>query len=204
MKIKLIAFLVILFIGFNAKANLYKVTVGINDCNDISNLCVGDTLRFSGDSSNVTVYGVISGYVYNSTTLNYDSFSVTSFTGIETTYDHIIASGDDKFWLDLCAQEYNLYLNGCIITGEKEISQEQGINIYPNPNLGQFTISYNLQGTSSFRITDLTGKIVHQELLFSENRKQAIITNKLNTGIYFLEILSEKKSIYRSKIYITN
>jgi len=205
MKIKIIAFLSILLIGFSAKANIYKITVGINDCSDVSNLCVGDTLRFSGDSLNATVYGVINGYVYNSTTLTYDYFSVTSFTSIETIYDHIIITGDDKFWLDLCSQEYNLYLNGCIVTGEKEISREKEINFYPNPNTGIFTIEYQSYQNQTLFISDLTGKIAHKEILSSKNIEHQIITNNLKNGLYLVAIKNENgETIYTEKISIIN
>ena len=199
-------FLLLLLLQLNSKATVHKIVINSN-CNTINNLCVGDTLRFCGDSLNPFYYGVINGYVYNSTTLVYDNFVIVSDTNLETCYDHILVVGDDYYLFQPCSPfEGYLDYTGCLITSEKEIIHKNKLNIFPNPNSGNFTIEFNsYQQNQTLFIFDLTGRIVHQENLKPENTEQKIITKNLSKGLYLLAIKDETgDTIQSSKISITN
>ncbi len=75
--------------------------------------------------------------------------------------------------------------------------EEKPYVIYPNPSNGIFTIDnalgYNLQ------IENITGKIIHKEILKSDKTKIDISSEA--KGIYFVNIFSENKK-YSSKIIV--
>ena len=85
----------------------------------------------------------------------------------------------------------NLSVN--CLTNSTQIEQEiTDIKVYPNPNNGEFNISYNLNQTMgySFIILDLNGKIVEEiNGLAKSGLSQTFVDLKhLSKGIYFLKV----------------
>ena len=57
--------------------------------------------------------------------------------------------------------------------------------LYPNPNDGNMTLEYNITetGTAMFSIYDITGKVIKQQLLNVQNKKETINAEVLNAGV---------------------
>ena len=122
----------------------------------------------------------------------------------------------DTLFLDLCSipcdyVSINPNGNVCMIcnidftTSSNNISTKPEANIYPNPNNGVFTIEYQSFQKQTLFITDLTGKIVHQEILNTDYTTQKIVTKNLSKGLYLVVIKKETGEIIKSsKMSITH
>ena len=67
-----------------------------------------------------------------------------------------------------------------------------GINIYPNPNNGRFTIVNNSNTPLiSVKVTDMNGKLVYSSKVNSNNPININLEN-LNRGLYLVSIITEK------------
>jgi hypothetical protein len=89
------------------------------------------------------------------------------------------------------------------LTGVKQNVIPDFWTVYPNPNNGNFAISYHQESiNSSFQIIDLSGRIVHQEIITGEAGRQIINVPGLDNGIYFWKILSEGNVSAKGKITI--
>lgn len=85
-----------------------------------------------------------------------------------------------------------------------DVINQESIDIYPNPSNGKFKInaSYNLQKVA-YKLIDISGKeLPVSTKIINENEVEFDAIN-LNSGIYFLNIKSEKGSISK-KIVITD
>lgn len=72
------------------------------------------------------------------------------------------------------------------------------INVYPNPNPGQFTVELQLHDGSNslvIQLFDLTGKIVFEstELSNGTNLKKDLDVSQLENGVYFLQLTGKEK-----------
>ncbi len=99
--------------------------------------------------------------------------------------------------------------NGCVDTsvcvnifsvGIEEIN-ELSVDIYPNPFNSQTTISFRAeQNNMTIIITDAVGKEIKT---INFTGKELLITkDEMNEGIYFVQIINEKKNISNRKIVI--
>ena len=67
-----------------------------------------------------------------------------------------------------------------------------GINIYPNPNNGRFTIVNNSNTPLiSVKVTDMNGKLVYRSKVNNNNQINVNLEN-LNRGLYLVSIITEK------------
>lgn len=89
-----------------------------------------------------------------------------------------------------------------IPVGVSEISdQNHSINIWPNPFTSQTTIGFaKEQKNTIIRIRDVMGKEVNS-LNFS-GRQLSIERSEIPAGIYFIQVMDEKKNIENRKIII--
>ena len=89
--------------------------------------------------------------------------------------------------------------------GINEFSDGIKVKLYPNPNVGEFTIEYDFSNTipQSVEILDLTGKVVYSQTISGQDNLEVIKTDKLQNGVYFVSIKdSFGKLIYSSKVSI--
>ncbi len=77
-------------------------------------------------------------------------------------------------------------------------------SIYPNPNNGSFTLSYNLNSADNaiFNLYDATGKLISTYTINQEKGELAISENGLSNGVYFYTIIANNNSIAREKFII--
>ena len=80
-----------------------------------------------------------------------------------------------------------LVVSACV--GINNISSSaQGINIYPNPNNGEFTVELNNGINKSISITDLSGKVILSAN--TSDNKINFNLNKFAVGMYYVKIQS--------------
>lgn len=82
-------------------------------------------------------------------------------------------------------------VNECV--GLSEInSSADGINVYPNPNAGQFTLEFNNDNTRSIEVVDVTGRLVFATN--SSELKTSLNISSAAAGIYYVKIRDSKTS----------
>lgn len=79
------------------------------------------------------------------------------------------------------------------------------LSIFPNPNNGNFTLNYSLPQNYSgkLEIFDITGKLVHHQILPAWSTVQQISLQTIKAGVYFLKIETNGMDINK-KILIVN
>lgn len=82
-----------------------------------------------------------------------------------------------------------------VATSVKNIDNEFDLNIFPNPNNGQFEINYSYltNHKTEVKVLDVLGKVVYQTEL--SNNKALIDLNTQSPGIYYVVLKSENKLI---------
>lgn len=71
----------------------------------------------------------------------------------------------------------------------KNIEMQNNINIYPNPNKGQFVIDLNNEKQASIKIYDINGRTILDEQQVST--KKTYNLSELQSGIYVVKIITE-------------
>jgi hypothetical protein len=89
---------------------------------------------------------------------------------------------------------------GCSRAGIQEISlNKNGINIFPNPNNGNFTVTCNLSNSKNeLIIIDIMSRVVYEEILRNTNTE--IDISKLSRGFYLVQIKTEKETFVKKLI----
>jgi dienelactone hydrolase len=90
-------------------------------------------------------------------------------------------------------------LAACMICGNVANPEGNALNVFPNPNQGTFSIQWKNEMFNTVELFDATGKrllkhVILQQGFFNE-------TEKLNPGVYWLKLSSEK-SISTKKIIV--
>jgi len=157
--------------------------------------CDGANCATSGDrvcdtpSANAAAYGcpglgTVSGCVDTQLTMNYmdytDDACMYMFTAGQAT--RMLA------W-------YNSIKTQLSTTAlSNETFLENQFSIYPNPNKGSFTIEFKeLANSFSVEVFDITGKTIYENNYDqSANPSQMINLDNVNSGIYFINVKSDK------------
>jgi len=80
----------------------------------------------------------------------------------------------------------------CTNVGIPEIADMKNVSIYPNPNDGNFSLSYHLSSSKNeLLIIDVFGRTVYSSVLTSQEGTQNIVVSTLSSGIYYWEVVSE-------------
>ncbi len=76
--------------------------------------------------------------------------------------------------------------------------------LYPNPNDGTMTLEYKIieLGIANFRIYDISGRVVEEQVLNSENKSIIINAGELSAGVYYYEIKIGDNRIKTDRIII--
>jgi hypothetical protein len=81
-----------------------------------------------------------------------------------------------------------------------DISDNNIINIYPNPMNDFATIELSNYQTATFELFDITGQLV--ESIYIEGNTALIKRENINAGLYFYTVKSEEKIIGKGKIVV--
>jgi hypothetical protein len=107
--------------------------------------------------------------------------------------------------------------NGCITvddakvtffncTGIDEMADSKIIELYPNPNTGQFAIrSQSLpSGNYELNVYDVRGKLVYSEaeLNVQTGLNHPLNLNKLGNGVYVLQVRNSNNTSYNKRFII--
>lgn len=134
----------------------------------------------------------------NNTTLS-DSYGKMSFhwTSNSTASDRQL-----KPWLD----PLNLGVTSCngsfspCTSGIDDITKEASVNVYPNPNNGEFNIDMKLDKPTDIkiRVLNIIGQeILNQSISNTMNNTYSINLKNQTNGIYFVEIMVDKNPIIK-------
>jgi hypothetical protein len=101
-----------------------------------------------------------------------------------------------------CAVASHVYSNS-IYTGISHITSIQGVNIYPNPTHGSFTMDINVQSIYSneaqVAVTDLLGQSVLNNAFIlhpGDNRQTITLAENTVSGIYIIQLSVDGQSLY--------
>jgi len=90
-----------------------------------------------------------------------------------------------------------------INNGIQSINKKSYVIVYPNPNNGNFTLSYQLSSAGEvFQIHDVTGRVVESFILNNTQGKQIIDATSLSNGVYYWEVISNYEILTKGKIAI--
>lgn len=89
--------------------------------------------------------------------------------------------------------------NTFLATSLTDFTQENNINISPNPNDGFFNISFE-EGISRIALYDLTGKIINDYLNILNQK--SISFSGIEKGLYIVQVYSKDNKTYYAKIII--
>lgn len=91
-----------------------------------------------------------------------------------------------------------------VVTGavgiEEDLALLNGISVYPNPNTGLFTLSFDIPNSQALEISlvDMLGKeVMRQSLTPRPNDKLPIDLTEMNAGIYYLKLSTNGNSIVK-------
>jgi hypothetical protein len=129
---------------------------------------------------------------------NFNSNANTDTLHTGTTNPFFSDAGTAYYYID----SVSLYDSLTYMTGTKQYENNIKLNVYPNPNDGNFNLEYSIKKEAEFVITDIAGQIVNQYTLFPTQNNLPIKEEKLNSGIYFYYVRQEKCILRQNKIVI--
>ncbi|MFZ5552410.1 MAG: T9SS type A sorting domain-containing protein [Bacteroidota bacterium] len=100
----------------------------------------------------------------------------------------------------------NFYVDDVILldwtgVGVAESTTESVLNIFPNPNEGQFTIQMNnAEGNYSVNVADVLGKVVYSASVNASGLMNHTIDMKAESGIYFVTVSDGKNTIQQKMV----
>jgi len=181
----------------------------------------------SNESEWVTTTGRYKGhtetgtYVENLQTMNSCDSIVTTNLTIDTVYNigysieieqgetHTMPDGNVVDQVGIFKYE-SVTEAGCdsiitieIITNISIIAELNTIKIFPNPNVGIFTILFDEISSGTIQISDITGKVIYTELINSNEQSKIVKLQNLKDGVYILTI-KNYNLIKKAKIIINN
>ncbi|HET6244762.1 MAG: T9SS type A sorting domain-containing protein [Bacteroidetes bacterium] len=84
-----------------------------------------------------------------------------------------------------------------------EEKQSNACNLFPNPNLGVFTLEHSFSSERIIiQIIDLTGRTVYNRTVFNSTGTESINEGGLKPGIYYWELLSKNNVSSRGKMIV--
>ncbi len=77
-------------------------------------------------------------------------------------------------------------------------------NLFPNPNSGEFMLSYDLKNVSeaTVQIFDVRGSLLLNQTITNENNLTKIDATNFDNGIYFIKVIADNNTLWVSKFVI--
>jgi hypothetical protein len=129
---------------------------------------------------------------------NFNSNANTDTLFVGSTNPVIGADGYAYYYID----SVSLYDSLDYITNIKNNQENIKVNLYPNPNNGNFNIEYHLTKETEFVIIDITGRLVNQYALLPSQNNFSIKEDELKAGIYFYYLKQNNQVLKQDKIVI--
>jgi len=83
-------------------------------------------------------------------------------------------------------------------------AEKSSFKLYPNPNNGEFTFTYELTEPAQLIVYTITGQLLNSYELKPESKTIRIFDNGLENGIYFYKVLIKNELKYTGKFAIVN
>jgi hypothetical protein len=103
------------------------------------------------------------------------------------------------------AGPFELCVSGQFVESVEELSAQNLIEVYPNPNNGNFTIDNGSDAqTLSLDVVDLEGRSVYKEEfdVTPQSQTQITLSDKLSTGIYMMKVTRDDGFFEMEKLVI--
>jgi hypothetical protein len=160
------------------------VTVTINTPPTVSGTASSTTVCL--DDANVTLTGSPAGGTWSGPGVTGNSFDPSVGVGTQTlTYSYTDTTGCSG------TADVAVTVNACVGVAENTLAQ--GVNVYPNPNNGVFTLAINANvGDVVIEVVDMQGRVVYAS---NENNVQTGFTKQIgmetaSSGMYMLRMTS--------------
>jgi len=129
---------------------------------------------------------IYSGFVNGDDISDIDKLPVASSSGksgsVKGVYEITVSGGEDN--------NYSfVYISGSltIVSAESvDNLKSLSLSVYPNPFADKVTISSEYSGEGSYQLTDLTGKVVVQGAIVTEN--SVLSLSHIRKGVYLLQV----------------
>ena len=93
-------------------------------------------------------------------------------------------------------------LANCLVGNESLKPKAKSLKIYPNPSSGQLWIQASEKRFQQVVVIDLQGRQLLKQDLSIEQSKHKLALNKLENGVYFIQLLDQEGEISSHKIVI--
>ena len=143
-------------------------------------ICLGEGVTLTANGANTYTW---------SGGINTNSIAVSP--SVSTTYS---ASGSGT---NNCVGRNTLQIIVSECTSINTIASKTAIKVYPNPNNGEFTIELTNINNSNITITNVLGQIIKTQ---KAELKNQIDLNLFDKGIYFINVMENNQSVYRSSM----
>ena len=92
----------------------------------------------------------------------------------------------------------------CTDMGVPQLTDAKDFKLYPNPNDGNMTLEYSIDGKESglFTIYDVSGRLVKQQSLNPENNLAIITAEELSAGAYYYTVTIADRKVKSDKLII--
>ncbi len=160
-----------------------NVYVSIDEPSELDALySTNDEILGSDGSINITVVGGTADFTY-------DWDGPGGFTSTDQDVSGLVAG---TYEVEITDDNGCVHVEESIVVNSQLSIQEYdfGVEIYPNPSQGEFTISVNNAATFEINVYDLSGRIVMPTITSTSNVFKLDLTHNA-TGTYFIELVTE-------------
>ncbi len=96
------------------------------------------------------------------------------------------------------------------VTATNEVAENRSVNLYPNPNKGEFTLEMNNTETASVRTKDnvtlqvynTVGQMIHTENIQTDTKESTINLGSEPSGVYLYKVVSDNSGMLANGRFI--
>jgi len=110
-----------------------------------------------------------------------------------------MSKGESTVWVD----PYSLDCQFVVLSDSELNSDDQNIEVYPNPSSGQFRIENLPINIEYFSIYRLDGKLLEKGIISREAQSFTINLNEFPEGLYLLTLRKSDGTLITKKLLVT-
>ena len=197
----LIFFLFAMLIVANSFSQTY-ITLQVNqaaslqaDAGAATTICINDSTQIGGNPAawdGTPPYSFA--WIPASSLSNSTIANPKAAPNVTTTFQLTVTDAKGCTFFDTVT----VFVNPC--TSVNETANVLNYNIFPNPNNGIFTISFDnssIEKNANIEVLNILGSLVHKEVFDVYNNQKSINLSHLNKGIYLIRIHNNGFSTYQ-------
>jgi len=177
------------------KCNCNNLNANFTQNKDTIDLALSETIQFTDSSTNVLQWNWNFGDGNTDTTQNPNHTYDTTGTYIVIL---IVSNG-------ICSDTAISTIEVINTVGISDMNNKEFIQIYPNPNRGEFTIEIDLQKSSrlSINIYQIYGRLIYTNefINITGNYSQQLDLSKYAKGMYYVQIVTDSGVFTRKVVY---